>query len=63
MIYENDPSIESGGTLPHAGVAIRMINPLLLSGAMITAMAKKPDQKGWPAFCGTANRQRYSLHP
>ena len=45
------------------GVAIRMINPLLLSGAMITAMAKKPDQKGWPAFCGTANRQRYSLHP
>ena len=61
MIYGNDPSIESGGG--HVGVAIRMINPLLLSGAMITAMAKKPDQKGWPAFCGTANRQRYSLHP
>ena len=60
MIYGNDPSIEFGDTTGHIGAALRIITGLLLSGALIGAMAQRPDPNDWPVYSGTDNGQRYS---
>jgi hypothetical protein len=58
VIYGNDPSIEFGDTPARIGATLRIITGLLLSGAMIAAMAQRPDSKDWPVYSGADNGQR-----
>lgn len=60
MIYGNDPSIKFGDTPARIGAALRIITGLLLSGALIAAMAQRPDPRDWPVYSGADNGQRYS---
>jgi len=60
VIHANDRSTAFRGRILHRCVPLQTLIGLLISGAIIPAMAQKPDPKDWPAYSGTDNGHRYS---